>query len=264
MRAVRDRLHDRDGHVTAGTRVADAFVMRTGMLAAAMLAVGGCALDETAADAREVFVTRAWPALASCVGCHNNQPGLEFLAPGTPDAYDTLFAHQPPVLDLESPPSSLLVSMGKHTGPALTPERTAAVLEWLDAERAARVAPEPPAITLGPATVVLGVVNTIDLAPAGVPGAVLRFVPGVLGESGMTLENIELSTGATAVHIAHPLFVSHPAQRDPIPDPLDRFSYLDEVVEPSTTLELGAAVFLGFAPTDPLAIHVRTLEVTSP
>src|SRR5262245_32817853 len=119
MRAVRDRLRARAHRVSAGTRVAETVCMRTGILAAAMLAVGGCALDETTTDAREVFVERAWPALGGCVPCHNGQPGIDFLAT-TPDvAYETLFTYQPPVLDLGSPASSLLVSMGKHTGPAL-------------------------------------------------------------------------------------------------------------------------------------------------
>jgi hypothetical protein len=237
--------------------------MRLGILAV-VAAIGGCAVDETPADARAVFVERAWPALAGCVGCHASQPGIEFLAPGTPDAYDTLFTFQPPVIDLASPPSSLLVTMGQHTGPALAPNRATAVLDWLDAERAARVGPEAPAAAIGPAELVLGVLNTLDLGPAGAPGAALRFVPGSLGESGITMEHIELVTGPAAIHIAHPLFVTNPAQHDPIPDPLDRFAYVDEVVEPWTALELGAAVFVGFAPTDPLAVHVRTLEVMSP
>jgi hypothetical protein len=237
--------------------------MRTGILAA-MLAVGGCALDETAADAREVFVARAWPALGGCVPCHNSQPGIDFLAT-TPDvAYETLFTYQPPVLDLASPPSSLLVSMGKHTGPALGQTQANAVLVWLDAERGSRLGDEPPVIAIGPTELVLGVMNTIDLADAGAPGAALRFVPGSLGESGITVEHIELVTGAAAIHLAHPLFVSAPVQHDPIPDPLDRFAYVDEVVDAWSTFELGAAVFVGFVPTDPLAIHVRALEVMSP
>jgi len=239
--------------------------MRTGILAGVMLAIGGCALDETASDAREVFVDRAWPALSGCVGCHNGQPGIEFLAPGTPDlAYESLFTYQPPVIDLASPPSSLLVSMGKHTGPALQPYQSTALLEWLDAERSARLGPDAPPIVIGPTDLVLGVMNTIDLARAGAPGAALRFVPGSLGDSGITLEHIELVTGAAPIHLAHPLFVTNPPQHDPIPDSLDQFAYVDDVVDPWSTFELGAAVFVGFTPADPLAVHVRALEVMTP
>jgi hypothetical protein len=151
--------------------------------------------------------------------------------------------------------------MGKHTGPALDSTQATAVLEWLDAERTSRLGAEPPAVAVGPTDLVLGVLNTIDLADAGAPGAALRFVPGSLGDSGITMDHIELVTGAAEIHIAHPLFVTNPAQHDPIPDPLDRFSYVDEVVGAWTTLELGAAVFVGFRPTDPLAVHVRALEV---
>lgn len=235
--------------------------MRLGVFVAVATA-SGCGVGATTDDARDMFVDRAWPALGQCVGCHQAQPSVDFLAPGTPEeAYDTLFAFQPPVLDLGSPSASLLVTMGQHTGPALAPADATAVLDWIDAEHAARLAAPSPPIAIGPIALVLGTTNTIDLAPLGLPGAVVRFVPSALGQSGIAIADLELVAGAGAIHVAHPLVVSNPAQHEPVPDPLDQFADVDTIVAPGKTLALGDALFVGFSPTDPLAIHVRALEV---
>lgn len=235
--------------------------MRSGMLVA-IAAATGCGVGATTDDARDVFVERAWPALTACVGCHQAQPSVDFLAPGTPEeAYDTLFAFQPPVIDLGSPASSLLVTMGRHTGPALAPVNATAVLDWIDAERAARIEAPPPPLAIGPITLVLGTTNSVDLGPLGAPGAVVRFVPTALGESGLAINDLELVAGPAAIHVAHPLVVTNPAQHDPIPDPLDQLADVDTIVAAGTALALGDALLVGFRPTDPLSIHVRALEV---
>jgi hypothetical protein len=235
--------------------------MRAGIIAAATLAgcgVGGA--DD--GDGRALFVERAWPALGRCVGCHQRQPGVDFMAPGIADAaYDTMFAFQPPVLDVADPASSLLLTMGPHTGPALAPLETEALLGWLDVEHAARTSPGLPPVVIGPVTLQLGQLNTIDLAAAGAPGATLRFVPDMAGP-GLYLGGLELVAGAAPVRLTHPLFVSHPIAAAAVPDPLDRFADVDAVAMPGgLPFDLGAALFLELAATDPVTIHARSLEV---
>ncbi|HEY5947168.1 MAG TPA: hypothetical protein VIV40_16810, partial [Kofleriaceae bacterium] len=98
----------------------DSLQRSRGLLVACAL-LSGC-LDEaasvpTAMTARERWNTQAWPALTACASCHGSQPAIDFFAPGTVDgAYTTVFDFQPPVLDVSAPASSLLLTMGKHTG----------------------------------------------------------------------------------------------------------------------------------------------------
>src|SRR5215470_12433776 len=119
-------------------RSSDSFAPGQWLIAVCLL---GCAIDPAGdpLPADQQFVMKAWPALSRCVGCHGTQPAIDFLAPGTAkEAYMTLFAFQPPIVDVESPASSLLLTMGKHTGPPLAADESEALLGWLEAERAAR------------------------------------------------------------------------------------------------------------------------------
>jgi hypothetical protein len=207
----------------------------------------------TAEAARAKFDTRAWPVLAKCTGCHAAQPAIDFLAPGTPDgAYTTLFGFQPSVLDLGSPSSSLLVSMGKHTGPAFLPAEAAAVLEWLAAERTARVTPAGEPTYVGPVTAETA---TVALPTSGTLQLVATPFPG-----GVAFSEVSITAGATALRVMHPVFVSHPPGGEPIVDELDRFGELDLEVAPGTTEAIGGAVFPMFSPEHPLTIHFRMLE----
>jgi hypothetical protein len=205
------------------------------------------------------FATRAWPALAQCVGCHATQPSIDFLAPGTPEgAYTTVFGFQPPVVDVESPASSLVLTMGKHTGPALVPAAADALLAWLEAEREARVPDGGEPVVIGPTPVVLGAPNTIEL---GVDGAKLRFVPEAAA-GGLSLSQLELVAGPRGLRVVHPLFTSEPAIGDARVDTSDRYGDLDLELAANAVEELGggAALFYTFPPSDPLTIHFRKLE----
>src|SRR5262245_3510311 len=181
---------------------------RLGVAACATLL--GCEVGQpppTPASARELFATRAWPALGQCAGCHVSQPAIDFMAPGTPDdAYATLFDYQPPVLDVESPPSSLLVAMGKHTGPELAPQAAGAVLAWLEAEREERIAPPPEPVVVGPLELQLGAMTQVAL-PA--EGALLRFV-ATDGGGMLSLTGLELYAGPRGLRAVHPVFSSRP------------------------------------------------------
>lgn len=225
---------------------------------AASIALAGClggASSETQTlSAREQWSQRAWPALATCAGCHGSQPAIDFLAPSSADgAYETVFGFQPPVIDVEVPASSLLLTMGKHTGPALGGDAAAQVLAWLEAERDERVPEVGESVRVGPAVPTLGAPMTFDL---GVGGASLMIVPEA-SEAGLYLSRVSLYAG-TGLHVVHPLFVSRPAH--PIVDDIDRFGELDMVLAAGTSVELGPVWFLAFAPGDYLSIHFSALE----
>ena len=218
--------------------------------------VGDPPAVELSAD--QQFQTKAWPALARCVGCHGSQPTIDFLAPGTADgAYTTMFAFQPSIVNVASPASSLLVTMGKHTGPPLLPAEADAVLTWIEAEREVRVPTSGDPVVIGPVTLALGAVNTVKLGL----GATLRFLPAA-ASGGLTLTRIELAAGAGGLHVVHPLFTSQPAVGDPRIDTADTFGDLDLKLAANATSSLGggAALFPTFVPTDPITLHFRTLE----
>jgi len=213
-------------------------------------------LDKRPAD--QQFAENAWPALARCVGCHGSQPAIDFLAPGTaPGAYATVFAFQPPIVDVESPASSLLLTMGKHTGPAMLPSDAAAVLAWLEAEHEVRIPDSGHPVAVGPVALALGSLNTVDLGL----GATLRFVPA-MAAGGLSLSQVALAAGPGGLHVVHPLFTSKPAFGDPRIDTVDTFGdlELDLAANAASLLGGGAALFPTFPPTDPITIHFRTLE----
>jgi len=208
--------------------------------------------------ARELFEARAWPALARCAGCHASQPTIDFLAPGTLEgAYATVFGYQPPVVDVESPASSLVLAMGKHTGPALLPAEAAGVLAWLEAERDERLEDPGDPIVIGPLALQLGAPNVIQLP---IDGASLQFVPTDAGGA-LSLQDVVLRAGPRGLRAVHPV-VSSITAGDPVLDRSDRYRGLDLELDPDAADRLGggAALFPDFLPTDPITIHFRTLE----
>jgi len=231
--------------------------------AAACAALIGCEVGQPpppSVSASELFVTRAWPALGRCAGCHGTQPSIDFLAPGTADgAYATVFDYQPPIVDVESPASSLLVSMGKHTGPELLPEEAEPILAWLEAEREERVTPPAEPIVVGPITLQLGTMNQVAL-PA--EGALLRFVPADSGSGTLSVTELVLQAGPRGLRAAHPVFSSKPATGLPVLDTADRYRDVDLELASNAAERLGggAALFTAFPSIDPITIHFRKLE----
>lgn len=229
---------------------------------AAAIALIGCDTTEPPPphelSAPQLFASQAWPALGRCAGCHATQPAIDFLAPGTPtEAYATVFAFQPPIVDVASPESSLVLTMGTHTGPALLPAESEAVRAWLDAEHAARVPDPSLAVAVGPIRLALDAPNTVDLRL----GATLRFVPSMSVE-GLALRQIVLTAGGAGLHVVHPLLVTHPPIVPPRIDTGDAFGDVDLELTAGDSVALGggSAAFPGFDPADPITIHFRTLE----
>lgn len=234
-----------------------------GLGVAACAALAGCEVGEPpkpVVAARTLFDTGAWPALARCGGCHAAQPSIDFMAPGTPEgAYTAMFDYQPPVLDMESPSSSLLLGMGKHTGPELLLTETDAILAWLEAEREERVVDPPDPIVVGPLTLQLGTTNQVAL-PEG--GALLRFVPADTGSGTLSITDLVLQAGPRGLRAVHPVFATKPAAANPILDTADRYRDVDLELAPNAAERLGggSALFTTFPPTDPIVIHFRKLE----
>ena len=207
-------------------------------------------------SARDMYTQQAWPALGQCVGCHGSQPAVAWLAPGTPDgAYTTIFSFQPPVVDLDSPAASLVLTMGKHTGPAMSPQSAATILEWIQRERDERTHPTDTPFIAGPVQPQLGASMTVDLGH----GAHLAFTASAFDDK-LELDQIQIATTTTALHVAHPLFVSRPASGDAVVDLSDHFDDIDVVIPAGMTQALPSATFLAFAATDPITIHFRDLE----
>ena len=236
-------------------------VTSLGVVACATLV--GCEVGEPpppAVDTSKLFLTSAWPALGRCTGCHASQPSIDFLAPGNPDgAYATVFDYQPPVVNVESPASSLLLTMGKHTGPELLSTEAALIVAWLEAEREARVVPPPEPVIIGPLTLQLGAMNQVAL-PA--EGALLRFVPADSGTGALSLTDLTLHAGPRGLRAVHPVVSSRSAAGLPILDTADRYRDVDLELAPSAAERLGggAALFTAFPSTAPITIAFRKLE----
>jgi hypothetical protein len=259
----RERARSRGTAVAAGEIMcaSESIAARACPLALAACAlVGGCSTTGSPdhASAQQLFATRAWPALGRCTGCHATQPTIDFLAPGTAtEAYATMFAFQPPIVDVASPASSLVLTMGKHTGPALLAVESDAVLAWLEAERVERVPDRGAVVSVGPVSLALGAVNVVDLGH----GATLQFVPAAAAE-GLAVRGLALTAGSTGLRVVHPLFATDPPL---VPSRVDAADTFDDVeLELSAgaveVLGGGSAVFPEFDPADPITIHFRTLE----
>ena len=228
--------------------------------------------------ARELFITKAAPVLkTSCIACHGVMAPT-FLA-GTTDLEirDTLLAYEPVVVNLDAPQSSRLLTKGPHSGPGLTAAELGEVLEWIRAEKDAQPDPGPSEIPLetqpftvqpcvsGTAPSATCPINTVDLTPLGVAGAKIEFVAPVVGTS-LYINQLKLTAGAEGVFIEHPLFVSHPTGAEPIPDTIDRYyaTTMNLMATVTEQIEGGTASFGGFAPTDPVTIHFKTVKIYQP
>jgi hypothetical protein len=147
--------------------------------------------------------------------------------------------------------------MGMHTGPALDPSSAMTIVAWLEAEQAERIPAAADPIRFGPVQPLLGGETAVDLGG----GDTLTFTSATSG-GGLYLSDLTITAGPGGLHVAHPLFVSHPTGALPLPDTVDRFGDVDAKLGPNKMLALGGgdALFLDFLPTDPLTIHFHTLE----
>jgi len=267
---------------------------------------GNGGLTPAQAKARQAFLTKALPVLSTnCNVCHDgSRENIGFMA-GDADLakHDTLMAYEPAVVNLDSPGSSRLVTKGQHEGPPLDGTQTAALLEWLQAEKEAagdngggpdprlQTAPQPVSICNSglpddpPANPNPNCpVNTIqlDMVGDGVPGASIKFVVQALG-SGLYFTELKLVPGTTGAFIEHPLVVAYGERTETdsdncqlvdaatntfaCADTIDRFNAVKINLDVAAQPELiagGASAFVGFRPTDKIGIHFKTAKPFTP
>ncbi len=227
--------------------------------------------------ARESFVTKAKPHLdAYCLSCHaGSDPMIAFLAGADAMAQrSSLLGTE--VVNLEAPQSSRILTKGAHSGPALTAQQASDILQWVQAERdAAGVAGTadtgletaaftPLLCTSGSPGEATCPINYVDIGGLveGWAGAQIRFVAQPLSQD-LYLTNLALQGGPEGVYLEHPLFVSWPAQGQPIPDTLDRFFSVKLNMMPGAMAEPiggGTAAFINFVPTNQLTIHFKVVD----
>jgi hypothetical protein len=238
-------------------------------------------LSPAEAKAQSEWLQNAMPAFkANCTMCHN---GSMATASPMPPAYlqgdsdlhvrDTILKFTPPVINLDSPPSSRVIVKGAHEGPALSAQDASGVVEWLMAEQAAAPAGnviESTAMTAMPCTGAVGgptcPVNHIDLSALGATGASIDFEAMTVG-SDLYLIDLKVTAGAAGAYVVHPLFLSHPAgAMTPTADPIDRYYnvQLDVMSGANSALGDGTATFTGFNIADPITVRFTTVDKYHP
>ena len=151
------------------------------------------------------------PALSSTCGgaCHAMGVGGAPIWLGQPDPYTS--ATKFPGIVGANPNTSIIVTKGRHEGPALADPLLTQVLGWLTAEAAAL-----PAMTL-PSTAAFTPTmgsNDIDCSAAGIPGLHITFNAAASGNL-LTLNGLSVTTpAATGAQITYP---SSPSCRRALP-----------------------------------------------
>ncbi len=260
---------------------------------------GNGGLSDAEVTARRLWFSKALPVLQeNCASCHatgvgGSDPALPpptFLA-GTNDLEirDTILAHQPPVISVDAPGSSFLLTRGAHDGPAFAGNQGSDILEWIVAEKAAgsvdpvdiigvtKFAPAP--CTAGNPGDATCPVNTVTLDEVGAAGSSVTFVMQVLPD-GMYMTNMTLVPGPSGLYIEHPLFVTHPAEPVDRPecgtdvnneafctDVLDRFATTKlnlAAGAPAQPLGSGTTTFTTFVGTDMISLRFTAIGPPMP
>jgi len=273
-------------------------MVRLSVAALLVVALVGCTglIDGGSSDgltpqqkgARAQWQTGALPVFQmSCVSCHGgSMAGIGFLAGADEAAVrDTLMQFAPPVVNLEAPASSRVLSKGAHSGPALSGTDSFAILSWLQAEADAQASlpgsatPDLKIPAFSPSLCTGGLpdnaagtcpTNHVALSALGdvgatVPGAEITFIAQQL-TTALYLTDLKMVGGSAGIHFEHPLFVSRPATGGPIPDEIDRYFNLKQDTKPAVTDQIdgGTAAFEGFLPNTKLEIHFKTVAVYKP
>lgn len=232
------------------------------------LAMTGCVGDITGpgpeedaalAAAKAKFTADVEPILAGfCGACHTGMPNIDFMKP-IPDVRSAMLAF-PGLVDFTAPTASTLLNKGAHSGPALTPDQSATMLDWIELESVAAGAEPAETVETDRQTPMPGL-NTVDLSGVGLTGSTLTFLYEPLA-TGMYLSDIKVTGGTGGVHVVNPLFViwdEGVAQ----PDPINRFGNVDLTVLEAQTgfVGGGTAVFVDISPIADVSVHFRVAEL---
>jgi hypothetical protein len=225
---------------------------------------GGAA--DMAPDVVGQFYQQVQPILVqACGGCHGvtGTPAPAFML-AMPDMLQNILAY--PGIIGPTPAKSRLYAKGPHEGPALTPDQSTVVGNWITFFNMSRPMTDSGSgrPTIAPFTPSMTASNTIDLSAldATLAGQHLTFTAKMVGTS-IQLSSIKLVTPATlGIHVVHPLFVIWDQNLTPTPDPVDSFSNLDETVFAGASSPLGPGTLLlpNFATGSLLSVVFTTIE----
>jgi hypothetical protein len=174
----------------------------------------------------------------TCGGaCHSQGAGGAPLWLGPPDPY--VSAVQFPGIVVADSAASIVLTKGRHEGPALQDPLLTQVSQWLAIEATAL-----PVVTLPqtpPFTVTMGA-NDIDCSAGGVAGTHITFSAAVSG-SEITLSDLNIvAPAATGVHVVYPIFAILPTGGAEIDDP--SFSNEDQTIAAGQTAPLGPGLLI--------------------
>jgi len=250
-------LHLRMVKLTAAAAIA-LVALATGCMSPINGADGDGTLTPQQLAAQTAFESNVLPVMNGfCGSCHASMANVDFMK-AQPDVHTRMLTW-PKLINLDTPASSLLLNKGAHSGPALTSDQAAAILDWIKLEQAA--AGTSTAVVQTAAFQPVPGLNTVDLAPIGLTGATLTFRLEPLSV-GIYLNEITMHAGADNAHLVHPLFVTWDAQGTATPDPVDRFADVDLTVASAQASPIGGgtAVFVDVAPSTKLSIHFKVAE----
>lgn len=230
------------------------------------IAASACAGDITTpngdpadvAAAKAKFSQDVQPILDGfCGACHSSMPNIDFMRPN-PDVRTAVLGW-PSLVSLEAPAQSSLLTKGPHSGPALTPDQSAVMLDWIELEVIAAGGEPAETVETDRLTPAPGL-NTIDLTALGLTGSSLSFLYEPLA-TGMYLSDIKVTGGTGGVHVVNPLFVIW-NEGAAEPDPINRFGNVDLTVLEAETKFIGGgtAVFVDVAPGSDISVHFRVAE----
>lgn len=234
---------------------------------------GGEAVENpgrTAFDAMQADLMQA------CGMCHDiaGLADTPFLA--GPDRYQSFVSW--PGIVASTPEQSILLThsmTGKgHVGtnldsPALVDTLLPKVKAWLAEEAKTFVQPPQQIPHIEPFAPIIGF-NAVYLEPLGQEfrGMAVTFSAELLSDNvTLQLSNIQVHpTSKAGVHIVHPLFVMHPVKGEPIPDPIDSFSGLDQTFDigKSGTLSTGEFIFVNWQKDARLSLAFEKIELVTP
>jgi hypothetical protein len=203
-------------------------------------AEGGVTGDGSASSsAAHALFEALLPSLSSTCGgaCHGLGVGGAPIWLGQPDPYTS--ATKFPGIIGADPGSSIIVTKGRHEGPAMVDPLLTQVMGWLTAEAAAL-----PVVTL-PSTAAFTPTmgsNDIDCSAAGIPGLHITFNATSSGNL-LTLDGLNVVTPTTTgAQITYPIFATLPQGGPEIDDA--SFSNLVQTVAAGTTTALGPGLLV--------------------
>jgi cytochrome c553 len=209
--------------------------------------------------------------MKACATCHDvaGLADTPFLA--GPDRYQSFVSW--PRIVAAVPEQSILLThavTGKgHIGTnldsaALKPTLFPKVKAWLAEEAKTFVAPPQMIPHIEPFAPIIGF-NAVYLEPLGMEfsGMAVTFSADFLTPTTLELSDIQVHpTSKAGVHMVHPLFVMYPVGVDPIPDPVDSFSNLDQTFDigKSGTLGPGTVLLVNWQKDARLSLAFETIE----